>query len=91
MKKELLKGLTEEQIAKVRACKSHEELLKLVKEEDVELNEEQLDAVSGGSCTGSSLHDARCPHCGAKVFGECVGDGKYIFRCARCDYEWKEK
>lgn len=27
MKKELLKGLTEEQIAKVKACKSYEELL----------------------------------------------------------------
>ena len=27
MKEELLKGLSEEQIAKVKACKSHEEIL----------------------------------------------------------------
>ena len=41
MKKELLKGLTEEQIAKVKACKNQEELLALAKEEDIELTEEQ--------------------------------------------------
>ena len=48
MKEELLKGLTEEQIAKVKACKSQEELLALAKEEDIKLTEEQLEAVSGG-------------------------------------------
>ena len=41
MKKELLKGLSEEQIAKVKACKSHEELLALAKQEGVELTDEQ--------------------------------------------------
>ena len=51
MKKELLKGLTEEQIAKVKACKSHEELLKLAKAEGVELTDEQLTAISGGACS----------------------------------------
>ena len=33
MNKELLKGLTEEQIAKVKACKSQKELLALAKKE----------------------------------------------------------
>ena len=31
MKKELLEGLTEEQIAKVKACKNNEEILKFAK------------------------------------------------------------
>ena len=53
MKKELLKGLTEEQIAKVKACKSHEELLALAKEEGIELADEQLEAISGGACSSS--------------------------------------
>ena len=34
MKQELLKGLTEEQIAKIKACKNNEELLKLAKNLD---------------------------------------------------------
>ena len=34
MKEELLKGLSEEQIAKVRACKNSDELLELAKKED---------------------------------------------------------
>ena len=52
MKKEqLLKGLTKEQIAKVEACKSAEELLSLAKAEGIELTEEQLATVNGGVCT----------------------------------------
>ena len=61
MKKELLNGLTEEQIARVKACKNHEELLKLAKEEDIQLTEEQLAAVTGGICT--STPDFTCPKC----------------------------
>lgn len=53
MRKELLKGLTDEQIAKVKACKDHNELLKLSKEEGIELTSEQLEAVSGGACSES--------------------------------------
>ena len=54
MKKELLKGLTEEQIAKVKACDDVNDLLQLAKDEGVELNEEQLNAISGGGCGNSS-------------------------------------
>ena len=54
MKEELLKGLNEEQIAKVKACKNQEELLKIAKEEGVALSDEQLTAVSGGGCSGGS-------------------------------------
>ena len=57
MKNELLKGLSEEQIAKVKACKNQEELLKLAKEEGIELNEEQLEAINGGACSGEDKKD----------------------------------
>ena len=45
-----MKGLTEEQISKVRACKSTEEILQLAKSEGIELTDEQLAAVAGGYC-----------------------------------------
>ena len=48
MRKDLLKGLTEEQIAKVKQCKNHEELLTLAKQEGIELTDEQLEAINGG-------------------------------------------
>ena len=57
MKQELLKGLTKEQIAKVRACKSQEELLELAKAEGVELSDEQLNAISGGACSSNNEND----------------------------------
>ena len=62
MKKELLQGLTEEQIAKIKECKNQEELLKLAKEEGIELSEEQLQAVSGGMCSSTEKGPV-CPHC----------------------------
>ena len=63
MNKELLKGLSEEQLKKVNGCKNGEELLKLAKEEGVELNDEQLQAVAGGCSTPSMT----CPQCGARA------------------------
>ena len=62
MRKELLKGLSEEQIKKVEACKSSEEILALAKAEGVQLSDEQLEAVSGGSCSRTN----KCPECGSK-------------------------
>jgi len=41
MKEELLQGLSEEQIAKVKACKNTEEMLALAKQEVVELSDGQ--------------------------------------------------
>ncbi len=61
MRKELLKGLTEEQIAKVEKCKSPEEILALAKEEGVELTEDQMEAVNGGFCGG--IGEIKCPEC----------------------------
>ena len=89
MKEELLNGLTEEQIAKVKACKNREELLKIAKEEGVELSDEQLNAVSGGGCFSSP----ECPSCGAK--GKDIeykgGLTSYdVYKCKKCGRTWEE-
>ena len=55
MRQDLLKGLSESQIAKVKKCKSQQELLALAKEEGIELTDEQLTAVTGGSCLPSFI------------------------------------
>lgn len=41
-------NLTDDQRAKARACKTAEDLAELAEEQDLELNDEQLEAVSGG-------------------------------------------
>lgn len=51
MREDLLKGLSPEQIEKVKACKSSDELLQIARDEGVQLTDEQLNAVSGGSCS----------------------------------------
>lgn len=87
MKKELLKGLTDEQIAKVKACKNQEELLKLVKEEGVELTNEQMEAVNGGGC----LSSFKCPNCGSKdyrVLPQYQISGCKTYHCNECGHEW---
>ena len=80
MREELLVGLTEEQIARVKACKNQEEMLALAKEEGIELTDEQLEAVSGGRCTSST----KCPNCGCRSFDwdESCNCRKYY--CVRC-------
>ena len=87
MKQELLKGLTEEQIAKAKACKSQDELLKLAKEEGVELTSEQIEAVSGGGCFSSM----KCPNCGSKDFRKLAVyqiSGCSSYKCNSCGHEW---
>ena len=87
MRKELLKGLTEEQIVKAKACKSQEELLKLAKAEGVELTSEQIEAVSGGGC----LSSMKCPVCGSKDFRKLPRyqvSGCSTYQCNECGHEW---
>ncbi len=92
MKKELLKGLTEEQIARVKACKSHEELLALAKAEGVELTDEQLTAISGGGiCSVASefgenltFTPYNCHHCGSN---DVDVDGNN-YTCKKCGHKW---
>jgi transposase-like protein len=87
MKKDLVKGLSEEQIAKAKACKNQEELLKLAKEEGVELTSEQIEAVTGGGC----LSSMECPNCGSKDFRKLPTyqvSGCSTYKCNKCGHEW---
>ena len=81
MKQELLQGLSDAQLAKLRKCKSSEEILILAKEEGVELTEEQLEAVSGGG-VGAPV----CPHCGTKehVFKSYKEGQENKYVCKKC-------
>lgn len=61
--------LTQEQMDKVEACKTQEELLELAKAEGIELTDEDLDKVSGGSTWGigtvTNPAPAACTWCGS--------------------------
>lgn len=90
MRNELLRGLSEEQIAKVRSCKNEEELLFLAKKEGFELTEEQLEAVNGGGCFSTT----KCPKCGSTKFREKEfyghGGGVDVIECVcdQCGHKW---
>ena len=87
MKKELLlEGLTEEQIEKIKNCKSRDEILELAKNEGIQLNDEQLEAVTGGACTGY----AHCPRCGSPDFSDDYIFFGVEFHCNTCGYEWDD-
>ena len=93
MKEELLKGLSEEQIAKIKACKSQEEMLELAKQEGIELTDEQLEAVSGGSCDNTVLVCSQCKYDLVTMLEH--GTGKYegykLIKCNRCGHIWYAK
>ena len=90
MKKELLNGLTEEQIAKVKSCKNQQELLELAKSEGIELNDEQLSAVNGGVCTSTPTFV--CPVCGSKDITYSHNENSiaewYSCKCKKCSHHW---
>ena len=91
MRKELLKGLSEEQIKKVEACKNAEEILALAKAEGVELNEEQLEVVSGGGC----FYTIKCIKCGSDNLSDEykeINHKEYRkFKCNNCGHRWREE
>lgn len=94
MRKELLKGLTEEQIKKVEACNNNEEIMELAKKEGVELTDEQLEAVSGGGCGGNE--GDRCPKCksaNVRIKQSYPVDSvmQYFYVCNDCNHEWVEQ
>ena len=93
MKEELLKGLTEEQIAKVKACKTTEEMLATAKQEGIELTDEQLEAISGGACTDTLTpvkydRQRRCPKCNNIAYCSALTykNGQYRVRCNVCGH-----
>ena len=91
MKEELLKDLTDEQIAKAKKCKNSEELLELAKKEGVELTSEQLAVVSGGSICRSTP-DFKCPKCGSgnikTKYNENSINEWYNNTCKDCGFVW---
>ena len=92
MKNELLKGLTDEQIAKIKSCKNQDELLAIAQAEGVQLTEEQLEAVSGGWCSETN---EPCPKCGStSIKKEHRGNDVHmhtVFICKKCGCEWNPK
>lgn len=88
MKQELLKGLSEEQIAKVQACKNNEELLALAKEEGIELTDEQLEAVNGGACTEEKIKCRKCKSTNVSSYQDIIYRVVY-YKCNNCGNEWK--
>ena len=57
--KEMYDSLSDDLKAKVKTCKTGEELVALAEKEGVELSDEQMDAISGGvqwSCSGDDWH-----------------------------------
>ena len=92
MREELLKGLSEEQIAKVKACKTQEEMLALAKQEGIELTDEQLEVVNGGGCFGTT---PPCPFCHAskdhvvRTKEPGVWSANFVWGCNVCDRTWK--
>ena len=91
MRKELLKGLSEEQIKKVEACKSSEEIISLAKAEGIELTDEQLEVVSGGGCFYTIL----CIKCGSDNLSDEykeINHKEYqLFKCNNCGHKWREE
>ena len=59
LREELFRGLTEQQISKVKSCKNPSEILALAKEEGVDLTDEQLKAINGGACSDSTDNNHR--------------------------------
>ena len=85
-KRKLLEGLTDEQVAKVKATKSHEELYALAKAEGIELTNEQLEVIRGGGIC-SAGYEVTCPECDS-LDVEDLGGGKY--KCRLCKKEFKD-
>lgn len=61
------KGFTDEQNAKAATCKTPAELLALVKDEGVEVPDEALEQIAGGSAWGTG-NSGSCPQCGGDHF-----------------------
>ena len=89
VKKDLLKGLTDEQIAKVRACNNTDEILALAKQEGLELTSEQLEAVNGGACSNTD-NCPPCPSCGStNVKSKYSGSKVSVYKCKDCGKEFQ--
>ena len=62
-----LEDLNTERKEKLASCQSTEEMLKLAELEGIELDDEQLEAISGGDSWDSGHLGRPCPYCGKHV------------------------
>ncbi|MCR4645914.1 MAG: hypothetical protein K5695_10990 [Oscillospiraceae bacterium] len=85
--KKYLEGLSPALQEKAKACKTPAELLKLADENDIELQPEALEAVSGG-CGGSDSGSSQnvCPYCGSKkiFFSMNRYNDEMYYTCSDC-------
>jgi len=71
---------------KAEACKDRQELLNLVREEGVELSDDELETLSGGSWNDIEAFISQCPVCGASSL-EYIGGAEREhaqYRCKKC-------
>lgn len=78
-----LKGVkfTKEQADKFAKCSSPEDILSLVKDEGIELTEEQIEQVSGGGWDDPA--GIYCPKCGSMLLGVSANEP---YSCYWCSY-----
>ncbi len=94
MRKELLKGLTEEQLEKARSCKNGKDLLKLAKQEGIQLTDEQLAMVNGGNCVQPKMPAHRpCPNCNSNdtvALAWDTSENVSTHFCKSCGHRWDD-
>ena len=87
----LLNGLSPELQEKAKDIKTQEELLEFLSENDIELPDEALEAVSGGChvpnkyTPGEKIFEGECPCCGGDLI---YHDNKYCHFTDRGTNEW---
>jgi len=83
------KGLTAEQVEKMEACKTPEEILALAQEEGYELTDDELQSISGGDWSPKNALP-RCSACGSYAVTvnpmPCTGCATCI--CHDCGHQW---
>ncbi len=84
-----IKDLTIEQVEKVDACETPEEILALAREEGYELSDEEMRSISGGDWSPKEALP-QCPMCGsyAILINPMPGTGCAICTCGDCRHQW---
>ena len=73
---------------KLAIGKSPDELIELAKENGVELTQEQLNQIAGGSWFPGSALEVGCPSCGSKnVHVSSIGQ-TMLYKCNDCGKTW---